>query len=181
MRLFAAVLPPDPAVRELGAAVDQLEPLADATDLRWTERAGWHFTLAFLGEVEAYLIPGLEERLGETARDHDPFRLAVSGGGHFGDRALWAGAAGEVEALEQLAKGVRAAARAAGVAVEKEHPYVPHLTLARSPGGTALRPYADALAGFASAPWTVAELALVRSGEQPRYKTVGAWPLGRAG
>jgi RNA 2',3'-cyclic 3'-phosphodiesterase len=47
MRLFAAVLPPDEVIRELGAVVDELRKLPAADGLRWTGRAGWHFTLAF--------------------------------------------------------------------------------------------------------------------------------------
>jgi len=53
-------------------------------------------------------------------------------------------------------------------------------------GAVDLRPYAAALDGFRSEPWTAGELALVRStlpgsgvpGEQPRYAQVAAWALG---
>ncbi|CAM5254309.1 2'-5' RNA ligase family protein [Streptomyces avidinii] len=51
---------------------------------------------------------------------------------------------------------------------------------------TPLKPYLDALAEFEGTPWQVDTLSLVRSnlpvsgvpGEQPRYETVRAWPLG---
>ncbi|MEC4016836.1 2'-5' RNA ligase family protein [Streptomyces sp. H27-D2] len=52
MRLFVAVLPPREQTAALGDAVAELRRLPDADRLRWTEPAGWHFTLAFLGEVE---------------------------------------------------------------------------------------------------------------------------------
>lgn len=199
MRLFAAVLPPADAVRELAQAVVRLRELPGADGLRWTERAGWHFTLAFMAEVEDGLLPELTERLGRAAYRTEPFSLRIRGGGRFGDRALWAGAAdgalcaGEgdagVDGLRLLAGRAGAAARRAGVPMEEKHPhYRPHLTLARSRGAdTDLRPYADELSGFEGAPWRVAELALVRSvlpasgvpGEQPRYETVLRCPLGR--
>ncbi|WP_371791738.1 RNA 2',3'-cyclic phosphodiesterase [Streptomyces sp. NBC_01471] len=178
MRLFVALLPPPEAAQQLGALVDRARALPGAGRLRWTERPGWHFTLAFLGEVDDALVPAVEARLAPAARDHAPFTLRIAGGGRFGDRALWAGAAGGVDAVGRLAAGVEAAARDAGVPMEREHPYVPHLTLARGDGRTGLDPYAETLTGFVSSPWTVRELALVRSGWQPRYEVVAAWPLG---
>ena len=64
MRLFAAVLPPEPVLTELGARVDALHRLPGADTLRWTERPGWHLTLAFFGEVTDEVRPGLEGFLG---------------------------------------------------------------------------------------------------------------------
>lgn len=57
MRLFVAVNPPEPAVAELASAVHDLRALPGAERLRWAERPGWHFTLAFLGEVDEALLP----------------------------------------------------------------------------------------------------------------------------
>ncbi|MEV7586153.1 RNA 2',3'-cyclic phosphodiesterase [Streptomyces erythrochromogenes] len=196
MRLFAAVLPPDTAVAELREAV---RPLRDDR-LTWTAEAGWHFTLAFMGEVDDDVLPELHSRLERAAHRTAPFALRLHGCGHFGDRALWAGAAGELDALRLLADRADAAARRAGVPMEQHRRYTPHLTLARSHGrrhghgdghahghghGTPLRPYLDALADFEGTAWQVDTLSLVRSnlpvsgvpGEQPRYETVRAWPL----
>ncbi|MER8067424.1 RNA 2',3'-cyclic phosphodiesterase [Streptomyces sp. NPDC094034] len=209
MRLFAAVLPPAEAVEELARAVDRLRGLPGADGLRWTGRDGWHFTLAFMGEVEDGLLPGLTERLERAARRTEPFALRIQGGGHFGGRALWAGAAGEIGELRRLAERSAAAARRAGVPMEEHRRYQAHLTLARSRGGRTdaagrtgalgrtgaagrtdvdLALYADALVAFEGTPWEVAELVLVRSrlpvsgvpGEQPRYEAVVRCPLGRS-
>ncbi|MDF9813848.1 RNA 2',3'-cyclic phosphodiesterase [Streptomyces sp. SPB162] len=181
MRLFAAVLPPPGAADELAPAVSALRRLPGAGRLRWTERAGWHFTLAFLGEVDDRTRPALRDALAAAARRHEPCELRLSGGGRFGDRALWAGAAGETGRLEELAESVQSAARQAGVDPAQEHTYTPHLTLARSRGGVALGPYAAALDGFLGGPWSAGTLALVRSHPAPdaRYETVETWPLGR--
>ncbi|MGW2224338.1 RNA 2',3'-cyclic phosphodiesterase [Streptomyces formicae] len=188
MRLFAAVLPPDSATSELALAADKLKELPGADRLRWTGRAGWHFTLAFLGEVPDSTLPDLTARLERAAHRTPPFPLALRGGGHFGERALWAGAAGDVAALRLLAARADAAARKAGLVMEEHRRYRPHLTLARAKGETDLTPYVDALAPFDGTAWTVAELTLVRSnlpvsgvpGERPRYEAVGRWPLGGA-
>ncbi|MFD8672303.1 RNA 2',3'-cyclic phosphodiesterase [Streptomyces seoulensis] len=189
MRLFAAVLPPPGAVAELGREVRALRRLAGADTLRWTQPDGWHFTLAFYGEVPEETVPELERRLERAAARSTPFPLALAGGGSFGrDRALWAGACGELPALGRLAERAQAAGRRAGAGGEEHRHYRAHLTLARGKGDTALRPYVDALAEFAGTAWTVGELVLVRShlpasgvpGEQPRYAPVARWALGAA-
>ncbi|MFF1376544.1 RNA 2',3'-cyclic phosphodiesterase [Streptomyces sp. NPDC058308] len=186
MRLFAAVLPPDSATRELAAAASALKRLPGADELRWTARDGWHFTLAFMAEADDAVVPDLAARLARAAHRTPPFSLALRGGGHFGDRALWAGVTGDVAALRLLARRADAAARKAGVTMEEHRNYRPHLTLARGRGETALGPYADELGAFRGTAWTVGELTLVRSnlprsgvpGERPRYEVVGRWSLG---
>jgi RNA 2',3'-cyclic 3'-phosphodiesterase len=188
MRLFAAVLPPAPAVGELALAVDRLRNLPGADGLRWTGREGWHFTLAFMGEVDDNLLPELHERLGRAAHRTASFPLRLHRGGRFGRRALWAGVAGGLEEMRMLAERADAAARRSGISMEEHRRYHAHLTIARSRDDADLRPYVEALDTFEGTPWEVAELALVRSnlpvsgvwGEQPRYETVGSWPLERA-
>lgn len=188
MRLFAAVLPPAAQADELDRAVTGLRRLPGADSLRWTERAGWHFTLAFMGEVPDEIVPGLTERLARAAHRTEPFRLALRGGGRFGDRALWAGAHGQLDVLRRLAERAEAAARKAGVDMDGRG-YTPHLTLARSRAAVDLRPFVAALGTFEGTPWTVGELSLVRShlprggikGERPRYEEVARRPLGAAG
>ncbi|MGW1295280.1 RNA 2',3'-cyclic phosphodiesterase [Streptomyces sp. NPDC002533] len=184
-RLFAAVLPPDAAVAELRTALAPLHSLPGARDLRWTGPEGWHFTLAFYGEVPEGVRPELEARLERAARRTAPFALRVRGAGHFGGRALWAGAAGGLDTLRLLAERADAAARRTGLPMEHRR-FAPHLTLARSRGAADLRPFAAALAGFEGQRWEAGELTLVRShlpvsgvpGERPRYTAARAWALG---
>ena len=190
MRLFAALLPPESVLAELGSLVDQLQRLPGADGLRWTGRPGWHYTLAFYGEVDEDVVPDLSARLKRAARRSEPFGLAVRGGGQFGHgRALWAGAEGDVAAMRLLADRCEAAARKAGVERGDHRRYRPHLTLARSRDAADVQPYLDRLDDFAGRRWTVDELALVRSdlprsgvpGEQPRYEAVARWALGAGG
>ncbi|MEV8455692.1 RNA 2',3'-cyclic phosphodiesterase [Streptomyces sp. NPDC052095] len=187
LRLFVAVLPPAPAVEELRRAVAPLHASPEAAGLRWTGVPGWHFTLAFLGPVDEELLPELTERLGRAARRTEPFPLRVHGAGRFGDRALWAGAAGSLDSLRLLAERADAAARRTGIPMDEHRRYTPHLTLARSRrAGADLRPCVEALAGFEGTAWEVGELSLVRSnlpdsgvsGERPRYEVVASWALG---
>ncbi|MGW4273496.1 RNA 2',3'-cyclic phosphodiesterase [Streptomyces seoulensis] len=190
MRLFAAVLPPEDAVRELAGAVERARALPGSERLRWTERAGWHFTLAFYGEVEEETVPELSARLAKAAHRTGPFPLALRGGGQFGrGKALWTGARGEVGALRLLAGRAAAAARKAGLEQDEHRRYQAHLTVARAREAMDVRPHVAALQDFTGRTWTVDELVLVRSrlpvsgvpGEQPRYEPVGRWVLGGAG
>ncbi|MDV9187759.1 RNA 2',3'-cyclic phosphodiesterase [Streptomyces sp. SR27] len=190
MRLFAAVLPPPEGLTELGHVVDRLHRLPGADGLRWTSRPGWHLTLAFMGEVDEELLPELRVRLARAAHRTPPFPLRLHGGGHFGRRALWTGVAGDLDELRLLAERADAAARRSGVPMEEHRRYQAHLTLGRARGeGVDLHPFLDGLGGFEGIRWQAEELALVRSslpvsgvrGEQPRYETVGAWPLEGSG
>ncbi|MDN0194128.1 RNA 2',3'-cyclic phosphodiesterase [Streptomyces sp. S.PNR 29] len=190
MRLFAAVLPPEDVTRELGSEIARLKQLPGADGLRWTGRPGWHFTLAFYGEVDDALLPELSARLERAAHRTRPFPLAVRGGGQFGrGRALWAGAEGDLDTLRLLADRAEAAARKAGLPMGEHRRYKAHLTVARSRDAADVRAYVDALHRFTSRTWTVEDLVLVRSnlpksgapGEQPRYEAVARWPLGAAG
>ncbi|MEV6803994.1 RNA 2',3'-cyclic phosphodiesterase [Streptomyces sp. NPDC051132] len=190
MRLFAAVLPPEDIADEFAAEVDRLRRLPGADRLRWTERSGWHFTLAFYGEVAEDVVPALSDRLARAARRAAPFTLAIAGGGRFGQgRALWAGARGDVEELSLLAGRAQAAARKAGVPTDEHRPYKAHLTVARGRGPVDVRPQVELLGAYAGRSWQVTEMTLVRSrlpasgvpGEQPRYEVVGRWALGAGG
>lgn len=190
MRLFAAVLPPPEVAAELAVEVDRLKRLPGAEALRWTGRPGWHFTLAFYGEVEEGLVPDLSERLARAAHRTPPFRLSVAGGGQFGHgRALWAGADGDLGTLRLLADRAEAAARKAGVPMGEHRRYKAHLTVARSREAVETGLCLTLLAEFTSRTWTVGDLALVRSnlptsgvpGEQPRYEPVARWELGAGG
>jgi 2'-5' RNA ligase len=193
MRLFAALLPPEPVLAELGSVVDELRRLPGADALRWTGRPGWHFTLAFYGEVADDVVPELSARLERVARGSEPFGLAVRGGGQFGEgRALWAGAEGVSAAMRLLADRCEAAAREAGVEMGEHRRYRAHLTVARSREAVDVAPYLERLDGFAGRAWTVGEVVLVRSnlpgagergaaGEEPRYEAVARWGLGAGG
>lgn len=206
MRLFTALLPPDHVLDgtgQLAGKVAELRSMAGAGRLRWSDRANWHITLAFYGEVDDGQLDGLRERLSRAARRGHPLRLRIAGGGRFGDQTLWAAVrgapAGEGEpnealaadqagaALRRLADATAAAGRRVGLGTDGPRRFHAHLTLARVRSQRLdLRPYAAALDEFAGEPWTAGELALVRSnlpesgveGEQPRYEQIAAWPLG---
>lgn len=122
MRLFAAVLPSAGAARELR---DALAAVPRGEGLRWTAEEGWHFTLAFMGEVPDRLLPDLHARLARAASRTAPFALRLHGVGHFGDHALWTGPPHGLDSLRLLAERADAAARRAGIPMEQHRRYTP--------------------------------------------------------
>ena len=182
MRLFVAIALPADAAGELDRAV---APLRLAwPELRWTGRDAWHLTLAFLGEVDEELLGKLGDRIQRAAARHGRLSLSLGGAGAFPTaaraRVLWTGVRGDRRGLAGLAGSVAAGARRAGVPPAQERRrYEPHLTLARCRAPADVQTLVATLAGFAGTPWTASEIYLIRSRlqDQPRYETLGAWPL----
>ncbi|MFJ5922945.1 RNA 2',3'-cyclic phosphodiesterase [Kitasatospora sp. NPDC092948] len=174
MRLFVAVNPPARAIQELAGTAAHLRELPGADRLRWSETAGWHLTLAFLGDVPADEVPSLESKLASVAAEHPALRLRLAGGGTFGDRVLWCGVQGQTAALRRLAGAVRDA-----LDVTDDHPFHPHLTLARSRyGARGMRGMAETLADFRGVEWEAGRIHLMRSetGFGPaRYTVIESW------
>lgn len=185
MRMFVAVAPPPEVLDELEAVSARFR--AARHELRWTSREAWHITLAFLGEVDDSAAGRLIPRLERAAGRHGQFSLAFAGAGAFPatDRArvLWCGLSGDRRSLAALAASVAAGARRAGATLPDEgRPFRPHLTLARCRMPADVSDIAAALSGFAGSPWTADRIHLIHSrpGHQPRFETIGTWPLGAA-
>ncbi|MFJ7265600.1 RNA 2',3'-cyclic phosphodiesterase [Streptomyces sp. NPDC099050] len=182
VRVFIALAPPDDAKEELAR---ELGPAYAAyPDMRWNRIEDWHITLAFLGELPVEVVPPLRPRLAELAAARGPVRLALRGGGHFGERVLWSGIDGDLDGLHRLAAGVRAAVEECGIPFE-DRPLRPHLTLARARRNDASSAVeaAAGLAGFAGRRWRTERLHLVGSniGRGPgpiHYRDIEAWNLG---
>src|SRR5215469_10562043 len=185
MRLFVALQPPPAALAELEAAVAPLR--SQWPRLRWAGQDRWHVTLAFLGDVSEDRLGELIARL-ERAGARRPAMIAFIGrGGAFPSarraRVLCAHIEGDKQALDglsALAASVAAAARRAGAPPRDEgRRYRPHLTLARCREPADLSPLVADLAAVAGSTWTAEQIHLIRSylGPQPRYETIGSWPL----
>ncbi|MFF8469168.1 RNA 2',3'-cyclic phosphodiesterase [Streptomyces griseus] len=182
-RVFLALAPPDDAKDELAQA---LSPAYGAHPrMRWNRIEDWHITLAFLGELPVAAVPPLMAPLAGLAARRRPLRLALHGGGHFDERVLWTGIAGDLAGLHHLATDVRALVRECGVSFP-ERPLRPHLTLARSRRGdqAATVEAAAGIAAFSGRSWEAQRLHLVGSnvGRGPgpiHYRDIDAWDFGR--
>lgn len=189
MRLFAALVPPEPALEDLD---EFLEVRREVGPFRWTLADQVHVTLAFLADVPDRSLDELVERLGRAAGRRTPFRTAITGGGAFPDatraRVLWAGLDLDEPSrteLDRLATGCRAAAGRAGIAVEGQR-FRPHLTLARLGHPAEVSGWVRLLDAYAGPCWPADRIELVASylGEgprgRPRHVAVERFPLAGA-
>jgi 2'-5' RNA ligase len=134
MRLFVG-LDIDDAVRErIVRFMEGVQPFSP--DARWVKFESLHITLKFIGEKPIETVADLKRVLANV--DVEPVDLTFRGFGFFptphSARVFWLG----IEAPPQLAKLAKAVDEAtAALGVPKEnHPFSPHLTLARGRGGS---------------------------------------------
>ena len=158
--MFTAVLLSDEVRDALDALISPIR--AEVPGLTWEGPERWHITLSFLGEVDQALVDRLQPRLERAASRTSSLELSMEGLGRFGDRVLYAKVGGDSSSLRRLADRSAAAARRAGADIH-EGRFRPHVTLARSRHGHALRPLVEAGRGLRTDRWRVEEFCLVQS------------------
>jgi 2'-5' RNA ligase len=136
LRLFVAIeLPPNvlSAINEVQHSLQQDPALAR---LRWVRPEGIHLTLKFLGETPAERRPAIERAITRAVAGVAPFELHLGKPGRFGGRnsprVIWIDVAGEIESLSRLQSQIEHEIAPLGYPTE-DHPFSPHLTLARIP------------------------------------------------
>jgi RNA 2',3'-cyclic 3'-phosphodiesterase len=102
----------------------------------FVDPANLHLTLAFLGSLTSGELAATSQAALVAAASCRPFRLSLAQLGMFGSPALprvvWAGIAGEIDSLHRLqATLVSRLAEQVPLTREDQHPFSPHLTLAR--------------------------------------------------
>jgi 2'-5' RNA ligase len=185
VRLFIAVDPAREVRERIARAARALYPRAPAA--KWAGEAKLHLTLAFLGETDAELIPGITGALRQVACRHTRLSLHFQSGGCFGPprrpRILWAGVAGDLDRLSVLQREVESALEPLGYPKEARR-FCPHLTLARARevrGDPALSACAAALTTEDFGQTTITSLILYRSDRGPHhasYTALEVVPLG---
>jgi 2'-5' RNA ligase len=129
MRLFIALDLSEAVRAELVAAQSRLQ----AHPVRWSDPAGMHLTLQFLGEADEALVPPLLKAL--AAIPVVPFSLTLGGLGAFPNasqpRIIWAGIDGATDALVRLQSAVTTATAPLGF-IPEERAFKAHLTLGRT-------------------------------------------------
>jgi RNA 2',3'-cyclic 3'-phosphodiesterase len=131
MRLFVALEIPAAIRAALADVASRLRAHA-GRGVRWTDPAGIHLTLKFIGEVEASRLEPIQSAL---AGVHSPgtVEAAFRGLGWFPNprrpRVLWAGVQAS-EGMPALVREIEGALEPLGIAREARE-FQPHLTLAR--------------------------------------------------
>lgn len=105
-----------------------------ARDVRWVAPDNIHLTLKFLGDVDAAIMPSLQQAIADACAGIAPFSLNIAGAGAFPNtrrpNVIWVGVGGEVDRATELAQRIDEACAALSFACE-ERPFSPHLTLGR--------------------------------------------------
>jgi 2'-5' RNA ligase len=134
MRLFVALDIDDDIRSRIEKFADDLRPQAPA--VRWVKLESLHITLKFIGEKPDPLVKQIEQTLSSISIA--PFQITFAGSGFFptarAARVFWVGIAAE-SGLAQLATRIEDALVDVGIPKE-ERAFSPHLTLARSSGGS---------------------------------------------
>ena len=194
LRVFVALDLPPFVKDHLRETVGELRATLPG-GIRWVDPSGVHLTLKFLGDVDARLIPGLLEAMGESSIrfDRPALQLQLSSLGAFPNlkepRVLWAGVGGDLEELEQLQRLVDVAISDLGFTPERR-PFRPHLTLGRVRDQVWAEDRRKMGAGLSQLPiqpsklWNVDEIHLIRSTLSPQgatYDSIGCVPLPSTG
>ena len=134
MRVFVALDIDEDIRSRIARSVDDLRPYAPG--VRWVKPESLHITLKFIGEKPDPLVKQVEQTLSSISVA--PFQITFSGSGFFptpnAARVFWTGIAAQA-GLAQLATKIEEALVDVGIPKE-ERGFSPHLTLARSSGGS---------------------------------------------
>lgn len=141
MRLFVALDLEDAVRDRIRLFMDGVRNFA--ADVRWVRPESLHVTLKFIGEKPADTVDQIRTAL--SAIQAPAISITFQGFGFFptakSPRVFWIGMRADPE-LATLAKAVDDTTIALGVPRE-EHPFTPHLTLARGGSGAPRRQKGD--------------------------------------
>lgn len=171
MRLFVAVVPPEPVVEHLDAF---LEPRRTAADFRWTRPEHFHVTLAFMPAADDLRLEEYVDRLAASLDGLPPRELRLADAVTFPDpsraRVLALGVAGGDDVLPRAAERSRNAAVATGIEVDGQR-FRAHLTVARTGGRPVeMTSWVRLLETYDGPAWPLTSLEVIAShlGEGPR-------------
>jgi len=174
IRTFIAAALPD-SIREELVRI-QAELRTEEFKFRWVKPENIHLTLVFLGELDPEMLESICIAVADTARCHDPIRLAIQGLGVFPGikrpRIIWVGMAGEVQILRELKSSLdRSLLKINGLKFKPERrPFRAHLTFGRAKRRIDSRKLAAAMNRLQitlSAPFTIAEIHVFKSDLRP--------------
>lgn len=167
-RIFVAASLPDDVRDDLDEHLDVLRTVHP--NLRWVRAANLHLTVRFLGESGPREVDRQIEHWAQRAADARPFSMSLRGAGCFPQpwraRVLYADARVDEAAWRPLAGPDQRA----------------HVTIARTRELADLTGLVDELARYASRPWDVEHIVLMRSflerGRPARYEPIERFTLG---
>ena len=134
MRIFVALDVDQPICERIQKFLDDIR--ATAPDVRWMTGESLHVTLKFIGEQPDEKVSQIESSLKSISGE--PFPVSFRGTGFFptkrAARVFWIGIEAK-DALTRLAKSIEDSLATLGIP-EEDRAFSPHLTLARTRGGS---------------------------------------------
>lgn len=163
MRLFAALVPPVEAVRDLEAALTPARPLV--SHMQWTSPDDWHLTFAYFGNISGFDAERLSSAIRELGHRLSPFQVHAEGVGTYPEpqdvEALWAGVA-PGNRLKDVSTQVHEAVKGFGWILDRRA-FRPELLLGRSRTPVDARAFIDHMDSYAGPAWTFDTLALLQA------------------
>jgi 2'-5' RNA ligase len=183
-RTFIAVSASPEIRRAAGKLADLLRP--SAGDVKWVVPENLHWTLQFLGDVDALEIPVVCNVVSKAIENLESFDLQARGAGAFPaadrPRTLWLGAGVGAQAMVALHAAIQKQLDRLGYRGEGRR-YVPHITLGRAGRNAPPRSLVRELAGLAEyegGSMLVEEVTVFASRlgpEGPTYEVLARAPL----
>nr|CAA9343367.1 MAG: hypothetical protein AVDCRST_MAG46-2132 [uncultured Nocardioidaceae bacterium] len=163
MRLFAALVPPVGAVRDLEAALAPTRPLV--SDMQWTSPDDWHLTFAYFGNLSLSDAERLGSAMRELSHRLSSFEVHAEGVGTYPDpehvEALWAGVA-PGGCLEEVATLVLEAVKGFGWALDRRG-FRPQLLLGRSRTPVNAQSFINRMDSYSGPVWVFDSLVLLQA------------------
>lgn len=167
LRLFVGVFLPEPIKGHLQKHIDSSQPFEH---FRWIDPVSLHVTLKFLGSVEESRLSAVCAAVKEGAGNWQPISLCLHGGGVFprphDPRIFWAGLAGNVTALKQLANEIELALKDIGFPRENRE-FRPHVTVAKPKGERSSKEdtnrFCKLIENYQSPMFDISSISIVRS------------------
>jgi 2'-5' RNA ligase len=166
VRLFIATTFPRDVLADVNDRVGRVKPKLAAAS--WVRPEVQHLTFAFLGDQEDELVDTLTPLVEHNLANTKKFEARLRGSGFFPNprhaRVAWVGV-NPPEAFQEVADGVRAAVKEAGVALDGAD-FKPHLTLCRIRDvwpPACIETFQASLRDFESAPFAVDHVTLFSS------------------
>ena len=173
------------SLRALATAASELRARSGSSDLelRWMPPARYHVTLKYIGWTKTALLPAIVDTVAKAIAGHRSFQFRCQNFGAFPNmesaEVLWAGIDERMGKFAALAKALDEGLADLGIPRETRD-FVPHVTIARLPGGGDLKSLTKEAPEHVFSKSSLEDLILYKSSvesDASEYKKIARWAL----